>query len=235
MATPFFQNTSGAFPSFGATPQPQPPQQTTTIQPQTTTQLPQLPRNTKFVDLPSHIKQALLSLEKSIVENTHKAASPILRPVENDPDYFLKSELQSLFQRISDYYREYYRLNLATDQIQKRTHIQHQHTELAIRTVERFKNPQHRSGLLALDQPMNQLQQSYTNAFQKDLESIQRDLDSLSEYLDWISAQKKNNAQLDSLSSFPLLLQQIHQRSLQLANDLVNLERDPKLKRLIKG
>lgn len=223
MTTPLFQNTPGPFSSFVTIPQ------------QISTLLPHLPRNTKFVDLPSHIKQALLSLEKSIVENTHKAASPILRPVENDPDRFLKSELQSLFQKISDYYREYYRLNLATDQIQKRTHIQHQHTELAIRTVERFKNPQHRSGLLALDQPMSQLQQSYTDAFQKDLELIQRDLDSLSEYLDWISTQKKSNIQLDSLCSFPLLLQQIHQRSLQLANDMVSLERDPKLKRLIKG
>jgi len=101
------------FSSFGATPaQPR-------ISQPTSQQLPQLPKNTKFVDLPSHIKHALLNLEKSVVETTHKAASPILRPVEDDPDRFLLSELQSLFKSISNYYQEYYRLKLITEQTQK--------------------------------------------------------------------------------------------------------------------
>lgn len=59
--------------------------------------LPDIPRNMKYVDVPSHIKDALGELEKRIKQVSHQAASPTYRPdAENDATRFLVSELGNL-------------------------------------------------------------------------------------------------------------------------------------------
>ena len=187
--------------------------------------MPPIPKNIKYIDLPSHIKEALLSLEKTVVEATHKAASPYVRSVENDPDKFLIDDMKQLFTHISAYFQLYYRESNIVEKLQQQTEQQHQHTELAIRTVERFKNPQHRSGLAAMDLPMNQFEQSCTVQFQRTLDFIQLELNNLSSILEWI----QNNGAVSSDSfSFGSICQQLHNRMLRLASSLAGLERDPK-------
>ena len=61
-----------------------------------------IPRNTKFVDLPAHIKDALLGLEQQIKSVAHRAATPPHREAVpaglSQPKDFLAGELDALQQ-----------------------------------------------------------------------------------------------------------------------------------------
>jgi hypothetical protein len=198
--------------------------------------LPTIPRNIKFVDLPNHVKEALLALEKTVVETTHKAASPFIRTVDKDVD--TNKELQQLFDSLTGYTQDCFKEHLLLETLQKDTDLQHQHTELAIRTVERFKNPQHRSGLEAMDGPMSLFEHRHISKFQSRIDTIQAELNRLVCLLDWIQLQFDSpiNAygKIQATNRFADVCQQIHHRILHVATSLVSLERSHMSKKAIK-